>query len=120
MIARVSPSFAVKQKRSAIGRMLWRLWRTRFVERRIDQMHVASNSGGPKVRTVATKAAMVVQTIAACTKLPAWPKAGSGAPLAALRRIHPIATTCAKNTITRVARKVPAGQANTQPMACNA
>ena len=45
---------------------------------RADHTHMVSRSDGPRVRTVATKAAMTVQITTVCRNVPVWPKPGPG------------------------------------------
>jgi len=85
-----------------------------------DHTHLASKSVGPRVRTVATKAAIKVQTTTVCRNVPARPKTGSGLATARSRHIQPIATRCPSSTRPRPRRGGPADQAPAQPIAWSA
>src|SRR5208282_5450186 len=54
------------------------------------QMHMVSRSDGPKVSTLATRAAMSVQVTAQCKNVPVGPKTGSGPARPMSRHIQPI------------------------------
>jgi hypothetical protein len=119
--------FVVRPELVALLNSIQAPWRARFAALStyslialVVHMHMVSRSDGPRVRTVAEKAAIKVHTTTVCRNVPVWPKPGSGLAVARSRHIQPMTPRCPSSTRPRPRRSGPADQAKAQPMAWSA